>query len=138
MDVAETPKILILKRPKIKLMKAAESPCGILPEKVDKQHSHKEYPAKAAESPHVILPERVDKRPSQNKSAELSKPLAMMILPEKGDKQTRQGWMNTVDLWTSQWIKKVVDSKDEEQAIKHVRSFAHESHQEQVTPRLIP
>ena len=45
--------------------------------------------------------------------------------------------MNTVDLWTSQWIKKVVDSKDKEQAIKHMRSFVHESHQEQVTPRLI-
>ena len=32
---------------------------------------------------------------------------------------------------------KVVDSKDEEQAIKHMRSFVHKSHQEQVTPRLI-
>ena len=31
----------------------------------------------------------------------------------------------------------MVDSKDEEQAIKHVRSFVHESRQEQVTPRLI-
>ena len=37
----------------------------------------------------------------------------------------------------SQWIKKVVDFKDEERAIKYVRSFVHESHQEQVTPRLI-
>ena len=37
----------------------------------------------------------------------------------------------------SQWIKKVIDSKDEERAIKHVRSFVHESCQEQVTPRLI-
>ena len=67
----------------------------------------------------------------------MSKPLAMAILPEKGDKQSRQGWMNTVDLWMSQWIKKVVDSKDEERAIKHVWSFVHESHQEQVIPRLI-
>ena len=61
----------------------------------------------------------------------------MVILPEKVDKQSRQGWMNTVDLWMSQWITKVVDSKDEEQAIKHVRSFVHESRQEQVTLRLI-
>ena len=61
----------------------------------------------------------------------------MAILPEKVDKQSRQGWMNTVDPWTSQWIKKVVNSNDEEHAIKHVRSFVHKSHQEQVTPRLI-
>ena len=61
MGIVETPKISILKKPKTKTAKAAESPCGILPEKVDKQPSHKEQPAKAAESPHVILPERVDK-----------------------------------------------------------------------------
>ena len=114
MGVVETPKISILKRPKTKMVKAAESPCGILPERVDKQPSHKEQLAKATESPHVILPKKVDKQPSQRKSAELSKPQAMAILPEKGDKQNRQGWMNTVDPWTSQWIKKVVDSKDEE------------------------
>ena len=137
MDVVETPKISILKRPKTKLAKAAESPHGILPEKVDKQSSHKEQPAKAAESPRVILPERVDKWPSQKKTAESSKPMAMAILPEKVDKQLRQGWMNTVDPWTSQWIKKVVDSKDKEHTIKHVRSFIHESCQEQVTPRVI-
>ena len=87
MGVVETPKISILKRPENKSAKAAESPCG--------------------------------------------------ILPEKGDKQFRQGWMNTVDPWTSQWIKKVVDSKDKKQAIKYMRSFIHKSRQEQVTPRLI-
>ena len=104
---------------------------------MDKQSSHKEQLAKAAESPRVILPERVDKRPSQKKTVESSKPTAMAILPIKGDKQSRQEWMNTVDLWTSQWIKKVVNSNDEERAIKHMRSFVHESRQEQVTPRLI-
>ena len=133
----ETPKISILKRPETKLAKAAESPCRILPEKVDKQPSHKEQPAKTTESPRVILFERVDKWLSQKKTAESSKPMAMAILSEKVDKQSRQNWMNTVDLWTSQWIKKVVDSKVKEQAIKHMRSFVHESHQEQVTPRLI-
>ena len=61
MSVVETPKISILKKPKTKTVKAAESPCRILPEKVDKQPSHKEQPAKAAEPPHVILPKRVDK-----------------------------------------------------------------------------
>ena len=137
MGVAETPKISILKRPENKSAKTAESPCGILPEKVDKQYNHKEQPAKATESPRVILPERVDKQPSQRKTAESSKLTAMAILSTKGDKQSRQGWMNTVDLRTSQWIKKVVDSNDEECAIKHIRSFIHESHQEQVTPRLI-
>ena len=84
--VVETLKISILKRPKIQLAKAAESPHGILPEKVDKQHSHKEQPAKAAESPHVILPERVDKQPSQKKTAESSRPTATVILLEKVDK----------------------------------------------------
>ena len=74
--VVETPKISILKKPK-------------------------KQPAKTAESPCVILPERVDKRPSQEKTAELSKPMAMAILPTKVDKQSRQGWMNTVDPWTS-------------------------------------
>ena len=61
----------------------------------------------------------------------------MAILPEKVDKQTRQGWMNTMDPWMFQWIKKVVDPKDEKQAIKHVRSFVHESCQKQVILRLI-
>ena len=101
MGVVETPKILILKRPEIKLVKAAESPCKILPEKVDKQHSHKEQLAKATKSPCVILPKRVDKWPSLRKTAESSKPLATAILPDKGNKQSQQGWMNTVDLWTS-------------------------------------
>ena len=123
MGVAKTPKILILKRPKTKTAKAAESPCGILPEKVDKQPSHKKQLAKAAESPCVILPKRVDKWLNQKRTAESSKPMATAILPKKGDKQSRQGWMNTVDPWTSQWIKKVVNSNDEEHAIKHMRSF---------------
>ena len=61
MGIAKTPKISILKRPKNKSAKTAESPRGILPEKVDKQYSHKEQPAKATESPHVILPKRVNK-----------------------------------------------------------------------------
>ena len=135
--IVETPKISILKKPEINSAKVAESPRGILPEKVDKQPSHKEQSAKATESPHVILPERVDKRPSPKKTAGSSKPMAMAILPVKVDKQSKQGWMNTVDPWTSQWIKKVVDSNNEERAIKHVRSFVHESCQEQVIPRLI-
>ena len=63
--VAETPKISILKRPETKMAKAAESPRGILPEKVDKQPSYKKQPAKATESPCVILPKRVDKWSSQ-------------------------------------------------------------------------
>ena len=127
----------ILKRPENKTAKVAESPRGILPEKVDKQPNHKEQPTKAAESLREILPEKVDKQSSQKKTAESSKPMVTAILPGKGDKQFRQGWMNTVDPWTSQWIKKVVNSNDEERAIKHVRSFVHESHQKQVTPRLI-
>ena len=102
MDIVETLKIQILKRPENQLVKATESLHGILLEKVDKQPSHKKKSAKAAESPHVILPERVDKWLSQKeKTAELSKSQATVILPEKGDKQTRQRWMNTVDPWMS-------------------------------------
>ena len=78
----------------------------ILPEKVDKQPSHKEELAKATKSPHVILSKRVDKWLSPKKSVESSKPIATAIFPEKVDKQTRQGWINTVDPWMSQWIKK--------------------------------
>ena len=102
MGIVETPKISILKRPENKLAKVAESPHGILPEKVDKQPSHKEQLAKAAESPHVILSERVDKWLSQNKTVESSKPPAMAILPERVDKQSRQGWMNTV--WCTNYL----------------------------------
>ena len=38
----------------------------------------------------------------------------MTILPEKVDtsKASPRNWMNTVDPWTSQWIKKVVDQDD--------------------------
>ena len=85
--VAETLKISILKRSENKLAKAAESPCGILPKRVDKQPSHKEQMAKVTESPRVILPEKVDKWPSPKKTAESSKPTATAILPNKGDKQ---------------------------------------------------
>ena len=67
MGIAETPKILILKRPETKLVKTAESPYRILPEKVDKQSSHKEQLAKATESPRVILLKRMDKQPSPRK-----------------------------------------------------------------------
>ena len=86
MGIVETLKISILKRPENKLAKVAESPHGILPEKVDKQPSHKEQLAKAAESPRVILPERVDKWLSQKKTVESSKPPAMVILSERVDK----------------------------------------------------
>ena len=45
--------------------------------------------------------------------------------------------MNTVDLWTSQWIKKVVDQDDLIKSLKHVRSFIHDSWTEEVSPRLV-
>ena len=67
MGIVETPKILILKRSETKLVKTAKSLHGILPEKVDKQSSHKEQLAKATESPCVILLKGVDKQPSPRK-----------------------------------------------------------------------
>ena len=45
--------------------------------------------------------------------------------------------MNTVDLWTSQWVKKVVNQDDLIRSLKHVRSFVHDSWTEEVSPRLI-
>ena len=42
-----------------------------------------------------------------------------------------------MDPWTSQWIKKMVNSNDKGHVIKHVRSFVHESCQGQVILRLI-
>ena len=61
------------------------------------------------------------------------------ILPERVDTQIKssKSWSNTVDPWTCQWIKKVVDQKDEKCAIKHIRSFVHELRLEQVNSQLV-
>ena len=61
------------------------------------------------------------------------------ILPERVDTQTRgsRSWLNIIDPWTCQWIKKVVDQKDEKCAVKHIRSFVHESRVEQVNSQLV-
>ena len=66
--------------------------------------------------PMTILPERVDKP----NLAEL--PKNKTILPEKVDtsKASPRTWMNTVDPWTSQWIKKVVDQDDLIRSLKHI------------------
>ena len=73
--------------------------------------------------PTTILPERVDK-PNLAES-----PKNKTILPEKADtsKTSPRTWMNTVDPWTSQWIKKVIDQDDLIRSLKHVRSFVHDS-----------
>ena len=61
------------------------------------------------------------------------------ILSERVDTRTRRSrdWSNTIDPWTCQWIKRVVDQKDEKHAIKHIRSFVHESRVEQVNSQLV-
>ena len=66
--------------------------------------------------PTTILPKRVDK-PNLAES-----PKNKTILPEKVDtsKASPRTWMNMVDLWTSQWIKKVVDQDDLIRSLKHV------------------
>ena len=78
--LSDPPKITILKREKKQQTESSSTPTTILPEKVDKPNS-----------------------------AESSK--GKMILPEKMDtsKTSPRNWMNTVDPWTSQWIKKIVD-----------------------------
>ena len=66
--------------------------------------------------PTMILPERVDK-PNSAES-----PKNKTILPEKVDtsKASPRNWMNMVDPWTSQWVKKVVDQDDLIRSLKHV------------------
>ena len=66
--------------------------------------------------PTTILPKRVDK-PNSAES-----PKNKMILSEKVDtsKASPRTWMNMVDPWTSQWIKKVVDQDDLIRSLKHV------------------
>ena len=88
---SEHPKITILKREKRQWTESSSTPMTILPEKVDKPNS--------AESPK-----------------------GKMILPEKVDmsKTSPRNWMNMVDLWTSQWVKKVVDQDDLIRSLKHV------------------
>ena len=76
----------------------------------------KKQQTKSSSVPMTILPERVDK-PNSAES-----PKNKMILPEKVDtsKASPRTWMNMVDLWTSQWIKKVVDQDDLIRSLKHV------------------
>ena len=83
--------------------------------------------------PTTILPKSVDK-PNSAES-----PKNKMILPEKVDmfKASPRTWMNTVDPWTSQWIKKVVNQDDLIRSLKHIQSFVHDSRTEEVSPRLI-
>ena len=66
--------------------------------------------------PTTILPKRVDK-PNSAES-----PKNKTILPEKVDmsKASPRTWMNMVDPWTSQWIKKVVDQDDLIRSLKHI------------------
>ena len=68
----------------------------------------KKQRTKSSSVPMTILPKRVDKLNSAES------PKNKMILPEKADmsKASPRTWMNMVDLWTSQWIKKVVDQDD--------------------------
>ena len=55
--------------------------------------------------PTITILKREKKRWTKSSSAPKT------ILPEKVDtsKASPRNWMNTVDPWTSQWIKKVVD-----------------------------
>ena len=49
----------------------------------------------------------------------------------------KASWVNSVDPWSVEWIKKVADTADCERAMKHLRSFVHDSHMKEVTPTLI-
>ena len=101
-------KITILKREKKQWTESSSAPTTILPEKVGKPNSAESSKGK------IILPEKVNM-----------------------SKASPRNWMNMVDLWTSQWIKKVVDQDDLVRSLKHVQSFVHDSQTEEVSPRLI-
>ena len=49
----------------------------------------------------------------------------------------RQSWVNSVDPWSVEWIKKMADKNNDERTLKHLRSFVHDTRQEEVTPTLI-
>ena len=85
------------------------------------------------EHPKITILKREKKQWTESSSAPTT------ILPEKVDtsKASPRNWMNTVDLWTSQWVKKVVDQDDLIRSLKHMRSFIHDSRTEEVSPRLI-
>ena len=92
--LSNPPKIMILKREKKQRTESSSAPMTIFPERVDKPN--------LAESPKgkPILPEKVNT-----------------------SKASPRNWMNMVDPWTSQWVKKVVDQDDLIRSLKHVRSF---------------
>ena len=87
----EHPKITILKREKKQQTESSSAPMMILAEKVDKPNSAESSKGK------TILPEKVDT-----------------------SKASPRNWMNTVDPWTSQWIKKVVDRDNLIRSLKYV------------------
>ena len=87
----ECPTITILKRKKKQWTELSSAPTMILPEKVDKPNLAESSKGK------TILPEKVDT-----------------------SKASPRNWMNMVDPWTSQWIKKVVDQDDLIRSLKHV------------------
>ena len=90
---------------------------------------------KSTESEHLKI--TILKREKRQRTESSSAP--MMILPEKVDmsRTSPRNWMNMVDPWTSQWVKKVVDQDDLSRSLKHIRSFIHDSQTEEVSPRLI-
>ena len=85
------PKIMILKREKKQQIELSSAHTTILPERVDKPNSAESSKGKS------ILPEKVDM-----------------------SKASPRNWMNTVDLWTSQWVKKVVNQGDLIRSLKHM------------------
>ena len=87
------------------------------PPKITILKREKKQWTKLSSAPTMILPERVDK-PNLAES-----PKGKMILPEKVDtsKASPRTWMNTVDPWTSQWVKKVVNVMTNPKGVR--RSF---------------
>ena len=49
----------------------------------------------------------------------------------------KSSWMNSVDPWSVEWIKKMADTIDSDHVLKHLRSFIHDTWVAEVTLTLI-
>ena len=46
---------------------------------------------------------------------------------ERSRKSLSRNWMNTVDLWSVQWIKSMADNTNDERTLKHLKLFIHQT-----------
>ena len=100
----------------------------------------------AAVHPRQILQrpqaEAAERPPKQGRSVAAERPPNPKTLKAKEEKTSkkldaRQNWMNTVDPWSTRWIKLMADNTTDGRTLKHLKSFVHPSRQGEVTPKLV-